>query len=78
MDEGPAYGAAILASVGVGMFDSVEDACRLLVKETGSVVNPCAERVKIYRRLHSLYRPLYSALRDFYERNAEFVSYASG
>ena len=78
VDEGPAYGAAILASVGVGMFDSVEDACRLLVKETGSVVNPCAERVEIYRRLHSLYRPLYSALRDFYERNTEFVSYASG
>ncbi len=74
VDEGPAYGAAILASVGVGMFDCVEHACRLLVSESGAAMKPCAERVEIYRRLHSLYRPLYSALRDFYERNAEFVS----
>jgi len=78
VDEGPAYGAAILASVGVGMFDCVDDACRRFVKETGSAINPCVERVEVYRRLHSIYRPLYSALRDFYERDAEFVSYASG
>jgi len=78
VDEGPAYGAAILASVGVGMFDCVDDACRRFVKETGSAIDPCVERVEVYRRLHSIYRPLYSALRDFYERDAEFVSYASG
>ncbi len=72
-DEGPAYGAAILASVGVKMFNHVEDACRQFVKDTGSVVQPCAERAAVYRGLHSLYRPLYGALRDFCDRGAEFV-----
>jgi xylulokinase len=31
-DEGPAFGAAILAGVGVGVWPSVEDACRVTVK----------------------------------------------
>jgi xylulokinase len=78
VDEGPAYGAAILASVGVRMFDSVETACRQLVSKTGPVVRPTAEGVAVYRKLYELYRPLYGALRDFYERAAEFVDTISG
>jgi len=69
---------ACLFRVCVGMFDCVDDACRRLVKETGSAINPCVGRVEIYRRLHSVHRPLYGAPRDFYERDAELVSYASG
>ncbi|HWP31089.1 MAG TPA: xylulokinase [Fimbriimonadales bacterium] len=34
MDEGPAYGAAILAGVGLGIWDNVADACKELVRTT--------------------------------------------
>ena len=35
-EEGPGYGAAILAAVGCGVFDSVEEAAKKLVKVTGT------------------------------------------
>ncbi len=73
-DEGPAYGAAILASVGAGIYNSVEEACSKLVLPFDSKV-PNLAAVEIYRNLYNLYKPLYATLKDHFERNTAFVSF---
>ncbi len=69
VDEGPAFGAALLAGVGNKAFSSVEDACRQAVKVTETVM-PDGELVKEYERLYQIYRDLYPVLRPFYRRVA--------
>lgn len=59
-EEGAAYGAALLAAVGVGWFGSVEGACDSVVA-TRPVAAPSAA-ADAYRQLHQSYRDLYPAL----------------
>ena len=58
--EGAAQGAAMLAAAGVGWFDSVEDACRAIVK-LGERVDPSAN-ADAYGEPYARYRSLYPAL----------------
>ncbi len=58
--QGAAFGAALLAGVGAGVFESAAEACRRAVRETGAVrPGPDAQR---YGRLHERYRALYPVL----------------
>ncbi len=59
--EGPALGVAILAGVGAKVYNSVEEACDLLVKP-GDTYQKDEDRAKIYRQYHKLYQGLYPAL----------------
>jgi xylulokinase len=61
--EGAAYGAALLAGVGAGVFRSVEDACDHTVGIGGRTA-PDPARVHAYERTYRRYRALYPALRD--------------
>jgi xylulokinase len=61
-DEGPAFGAALLVGVGVGLFESVADACRSTV-QVEERLEPRAETAGLYSELHNLYRSLYFELR---------------
>ena len=63
--EGAAYGAALLAAVGVGQWPNVPAACNAAIQITGSVT-PLAAQVEVYRRTYPLYRSLYPALRDIF------------
>ena len=58
--EGAAFGAAILAAVGIGQWRDVPEACAAIVHETGAVVpgRPAPEYAAGYAR----YRALYPAL----------------
>lgn len=58
--EGAAYGAALLAATGAGIFSSVEAACDQTIQITGSV-HPGADQ-STYEKLYDLYRGLYPAL----------------
>ena len=58
--EGAAYGAALLAGVGAGVYHSVEDACARTVKITGST-EPTTDAA-IYDAYYPRYRALYPAL----------------
>jgi xylulokinase len=58
--EGAAQGAATLAAVGAGWFDTVQDACRALVR-TGETTPP-SEAAGAYTRAYARYRGLYPAL----------------
>lgn len=59
--EGAAYGAAVLALVGAGVFHSVEAACADLVQVTGKT-EPGGDTA-VYHRLYPLYQGLYPALK---------------
>lgn len=61
--DGPAFGAALLAGVGAGIYPSVEEACRLTIKVT-SRVEPIAPETDAYDRLYEIYKSLYPLLRD--------------
>jgi xylulokinase len=59
--EGAAYGAALLAGVGAGLWPDVDAACRRTIHVTGSTEpNPAA--VAEYERWYGVYRGLYPAL----------------
>jgi xylulokinase len=61
--EGAAYGAALLAGVGGGLYQSVTEAVKATVKVTDRTA-PVAEDVRRYEELYPVYRNLYPALRD--------------
>ncbi len=60
-EEGAAYGAALLAATGSGVFSSVESACDATIQITGST-KPGKDQ-PVYEKLYPLYRGLYPALK---------------
>ncbi len=60
--EGAAYGAALLAGVGAGMFASVPEACESAIEITGSTLPSAA--VSVYQEYYPEYRALYPILAD--------------
>ncbi len=60
-DEGPAYGAAILAGVGIGIWPNVEVACARSIK-IRSQVSPSSTN---YHASYTKYRDLYVKTRDW-------------
>ena len=67
--EGPALGVALLAATGAGIYSSVPEACKAVVK-TDKVQKPEAERVPEYEKYYKLYTEIYPALK------AEFAKLA--
>ncbi|MGC8668859.1 MAG: xylulokinase [Chthonomonadales bacterium] len=67
VNEGPALGVAILAGVGTGIFPSVPEACRSLIRVQDRT-EPCAPNHAAYNRFYNVYRNLYGHLKaDFGE-----------
>jgi xylulokinase len=69
-EEGPAYGAAILAAVGAGAYKSVPAACRAIVK-TNRTIKPNPANKKLYAKYYAQYRRLYPALKAEFPKMAE-------
>jgi xylulokinase len=65
--EGAAYGAALLAGAGTGLFGSVDQAVKATVHVTERTF-PIASNVERYKELYMLYRMLYPALGDICHR----------
>jgi xylulokinase len=62
-DEGPAFGAALIAGTAVGLYPSLPEASARTVR-LGSEVTPVAGKAPMYRALYSLYGATYPAVRD--------------
>ena len=62
--EAGAYGAALLAAVGVGAFSSVTEACAAWVKRGETV--PLSDDAASYAELYPRFRALYPRLRDWF------------
>lgn len=65
--EGAAFGAALLASVGAGVWPDVVSASKAAVKITGSTI-PNPGQVLAYRKAYPLYQELYPTLKSSFEK----------
>ncbi len=63
VEEGPAFGAALLAAVGTGAFPSVEAACQASLQVVKRI-QPNPERVRLYEERYQFFRNLYPALKE--------------
>ena len=64
-EEGPGYGAAILAAVGCGTFESVESACEKLVKVIDTV-EPDPVLVQKYEEKYQKFKQLYPIVKNWF------------
>lgn len=60
--EGPAFGAALLAGVAVGVYTSIQQACSLTVRAVERTV-PGPQHAALYAQAYTTYRALYPALK---------------
>jgi xylulokinase len=60
--EGAAYGAALLAGVGAGLWPDVGAACDATIRDTGRT-EPTAGSPAVYEAAYARYRELYPALK---------------
>ncbi|MGB3713098.1 MAG: xylulokinase [Candidatus Promineifilaceae bacterium] len=70
--EGAAFGAAILAGVGLGQFGSVPEACETMIKITG-LTEPDESKSPTYEEFYARYRALYPVLAPEFEAIAAAV-----
>lgn len=61
-EEGAAYGAALLAGVGCGVWDTVDEACDAVVRRAAQV-EPDTATVRLMNHQYKRFRALYPALR---------------
>jgi xylulokinase len=76
-DEGPAYGAALLAGVAAGHYRDVDEASHL-VKLREEITEPDARRAQAYEGYYDVYRSLYPATRGVMSRLTELVARSAG
>ena len=64
-DEGPALGAAILAGCAAGVYSSVEEGCKIAVRD-GEKISPDEAATAEYKKYYNIYKELYPALKEQY------------
>jgi xylulokinase len=70
--EGPAYGVALLAGVGTGVWKNVEEACKSSIKQVEKV-SPAKKTSALYDRNYEVYRKLYFDLKERFRDMAQLV-----
>lgn len=69
-NEGGALGAAILAAVSAGVYETVEEGCRCIVK-TKKSFTPDRDNVEKYNKYYSVYNSLYESLNNSFKALSE-------
>ena len=69
-EQGPAYGAGLLAAVGAGAFKSVEEACAATIKVVDETP-PNKVAKKAYDARFPVYQDLYRALKNDFKQIAQ-------
>lgn len=67
-EQGPGYGGAILAMVGCGEFESVDEACAELI-EVVDTVKPDEELTALYEKKYNNFKKIYPALKNFFKES---------
>jgi xylulokinase len=70
VDEGPAFGVALLAGVGTGNWSTVAEACRATIRVADRCPPDEANR-KVYDALHPIYQGLYHSLKPHFAAVAD-------
>ena len=65
VDEGPAFGVALLAGVGAGIYASVEEACDRTITVTDRTL-PNDANAALYDTYYPVYQALYASLKDHF------------
>jgi len=65
-EEGPAYGAVILAGVASGTWSSIEEACTRFVAED-KIIKSDKEEAELYKKYHRLFDKIYKDLSEDFE-----------
>lgn len=66
--EEACLGAAIVAGVGVGVYESIEKACDRLIKFNQQVTEPIAQNVSVYNEKYEIFRELYQINKDVFKK----------
>jgi xylulokinase len=67
--EGPAYGVALLAGVGIGVWPTVEQACKSSIHQTEKI-NPKPKTMRRYEKAYATYTKLYGDLKNRFNEMA--------
>jgi xylulokinase len=70
VEEGPAFGAALIAGVGVGVYDSFAEAVNRIIKVKKTIV-PGIQNNEIYNQCYQLYKKLYYSLKENFKELKE-------
>ena len=70
IDEGPAFGVALLAGVGTGIYPSVQKACAQTISVAERTA-PIAANAAVYDRYYPIYQQLYLALKESFKAVAD-------
>jgi len=71
--EGAAFGVALLAGVGTGVFATVEEACQATIQVTDTT-QTISENADVYRRYYPLYQQLYQSLKGDFDSISQVVA----
>ena len=69
IEEGPAYGAALISGVGAGLFNSMENAIDKTIKVVNET-NPVKNNAEKYRLFYKIYKSLYNDLKINFKKMA--------
>jgi len=67
VEEGSAFGAAIIAGAGCGIYSSIKEGVDKIINEDKEN-NPIAENVEKYKKLYAIYKLLYKDLKDNFKK----------
>jgi len=73
VEEGPAFGAALIAGVGVGEYSSFAEAVNRIIKVKKTII-PKIQNTERYNQYYQLYRKLYYSLKDNFKELAKLTS----
>ncbi|MBE0478644.1 xylulokinase [Candidatus Aerophobetes bacterium] len=63
VEDASAYGASLVAAVGVGIFTTIQDACTKWIKKINEI-KPNPENIDTYEKAYKVYSNLYRQLRE--------------
>ncbi len=69
--EGAAFGGALVAGYGVGLYENIETAIQQTVKIRRGVCMPDPKNHALYKEMYEIYKGLYPALKQTFARLGE-------
>ncbi|AZR72184.1 xylulokinase [Anoxybacter fermentans] len=67
VEEGPAFGAALIAGVGIGEYASFEEAVNEIIK-VRETISPIPKNIEYYNSYYQLFRQIYFSLKDDFKK----------
>jgi len=68
--EGAAFGAALMAGTGIGIWENIQEACQATIRIT-SQITPNVDAVDRYASAYPIYRELYPSLKPIFDKIAQ-------